>query len=57
MKDGKFFKILAATMINTILRDLDATLTLVTHVAASLDKALYDDYLCLLAFTREQIQL
>jgi len=28
-------------------RDLGSTLTLVVHVVASLDKALYDVYLCL----------
>jgi len=27
-----------------------STLTLIAHVVASLDKALYDDYLCLVGF-------
>jgi len=30
--------------------------TLVGHVVASLDKALYDDYLCLVALNKQQIQ-
>jgi len=37
-------------------RDLGSTSTLVAHVVASLDKALYDDYLCLVASNKQQIQ-
>jgi len=36
--------------------DLGSTPTLVTHVVASLDKALYDDYLCLVALNKQQIK-
>jgi len=38
------------------LRDIGLTLTLVGHVVAALDKMLYDDYLCLVASNKEQIQ-
>jgi len=36
--------------------DLGSTPTLIAHVVASLDKALYDDYLCLVASYKQQIQ-
>jgi len=36
--------------------DLGSTPTLVVHVVASLDKALYDDYLCLVGSNKQQIQ-
>jgi len=38
------------------LRDLSSTLTLIGHVVASLDKALYDDYFCLVASHKQQIK-
>jgi len=38
------------------LRDLGSTPTLVSHVVASLDKTLYDDYLCLVASNKQEIQ-
>jgi len=37
-------------------RDLGSTPTLITHVIAPLDKALYDDYLCLVTLNKQQIQ-
>jgi len=37
-------------------RDLGSTPTLIEHVVASLDKALYDDYLCLVSSNKQQIQ-
>jgi len=37
-------------------RDLGSTPILIGHVVASLDKALYDDYLCLVALNKQQIQ-
>jgi len=37
-------------------RDLGLTPTLIAHVAASLDKALYDNYLYLVASNKQQIQ-
>jgi len=37
-------------------RDLDLTPTFGTHVVASLDKALYDDYLCLVGSNKQQIK-
>jgi len=36
--------------------DLDSTPTFNVHVVASLDKALYDDYLCLVASNKRQIK-
>jgi len=36
--------------------DLSSTLTFGAHVIASLDKALYDDYLCLVASKKYKIQ-
>jgi len=38
------------------LRDLGLTLPRVGHVDASLDKPLYDDYLCLVTSNKQQIQ-
>jgi len=38
------------------LRDLDSTPTLIVCIVVSLDKALYDDYLCLVASNKQQIQ-
>jgi len=38
------------------LRDLGSTPTLIGHVVASVDKTLYDDYLCLVASNKQQIQ-
>jgi len=37
-------------------RDLGSTPTLVGHIIASLDKTLYDDYLCFVASNKKQIQ-
>jgi len=39
-----------------LLLDPPTTSTLVVHVVASLDRALYDDYLCLVASNKQQIQ-
>jgi len=36
--------------------DLGSTHTLVAQVIASLDKALYDDYICLVASNKQQIK-
>jgi len=37
------------------LRDLGSTPTLIEYVVASLDKTLYNDYLCLVASNKQQI--
>jgi len=34
----------------------DSTPTLIVHVVSSLDKAIYDDNLCLVASNKQQIQ-
>jgi len=44
------------TTVLSLSRDLDSTPTLGAHVVASLDKVLYDDYLCLVASNKQQIQ-
>jgi len=36
--------------------DFDSTPTLFTHVVASVDKTLYDDYLCLGVLKKQQIK-
>jgi len=37
-------------------RDLGSTPTLIGHAVASLDKAFYDDDLCLVALNKQQIR-
>jgi len=37
-------------------RNIGSTLTFVAHVVASLDKALYDGYLCFVASNKQQIK-
>jgi len=43
--------VLAERVKAPFLRDLGSTPTLIAHVVASLDKSLYDDYLCLMSRT------
>jgi len=37
-------------------RGIGSTFSLIGHVVASLDKALFDDYLCLVASNKQQIK-
>jgi len=43
-------------IVGTRLRDPSSTPTLVAPIVVSLDKALYDDYLCLVATNKQQIK-
>jgi len=38
------------------LRGLGSTPSLIGHIVESLDKALYDDYFCLVASNKQQIE-
>jgi len=51
-----FFRLPGCVWLATALRDLGSTPILVEHVVESLDKALYDDYLCLVASNKQQIK-